>query len=84
MKWMSKVQKPHKLGDRRVKRKFLFVPRSFVRNEEKHSYWLQFADVEEELQQFMFERGDYINEPYENWYENRWVEVGVVENESSH
>lgn len=80
MKWVSKVQKPHNVGDRRVKRKFLFVPRSFVRNEEKHSYWLQFADVEEELQKVWYERGDYINEHYEEWYELKWIEIGVVGN----
>jgi hypothetical protein len=79
MKWVKKMQQPPKAGDRRLKRKFLFLPRSFVRNQEKHSYWLQFADVEEELQKVWYESGDYITAPYEEWYELKWIEIGVKE-----
>jgi len=79
MKWVKKIQEKPNLGDRRVVRKFLFLKRDFKVGDEMHSYWLQFADVVEEFQQFMFERGDYINEPYEKWYENHWVEVGIKE-----
>jgi hypothetical protein len=79
VKWVKKIPKSPTAGDRRVRRKFLFLPREFVIDDEIHTYWFQLADVEEELKKVKYCRGDYVTYPYEEWYELKWVEIGVKE-----
>lgn len=79
MKWIKKIAMTHCVGDRRVVRKFLFLPRMIHRLGEVHTYWLQHVNVVEELQQFKYSRGDDITHSYEEQYENKWVVIDIKE-----
>lgn len=79
MKWVKKIPEPAKAGDRRMTRKFLFLPRRFTVGNEIHVYWLQFSDVIEELKKVEYSRGDHVNELYEEFHMYVWSEIGIKE-----
>jgi hypothetical protein len=80
MKWAKKIPTNlPALGERRVIRKFLFVPRRFRVDNEIRSYWFEYANVIEQYTKFKCWSGDHIIEPYQEWFEYAWMEVGIEE-----
>lgn len=70
MKWKSRYYLKHRLGERRIVRKFLWWPRRF---DGSHWRWLEYADIVEEVCEVDVGGSmDWGNYSYE------WREVGFA------
>jgi hypothetical protein len=71
MRYESEWFLSDKIGQRRVVRKFLLLPRNF--NDGKYSRWLEYADIVEEVKMVF-----HVVEPW-GYDRPEWVEIGFAD-----